>query len=148
MQLQNDARMERRALEEALLPPGSQWEPVEPVEPVPLSIPVVFSLKNKIFLFYQIDKFIPWFDLLCGLALLVGFCTPVAAIATAGFLFSVCLTQFPGAAGALPVYYQAIEMFALLVVAFAGGGKYMSFDSVINHFCKRCCGGSGQPADK
>lgn len=96
----------------------------------------------------QIDKFIPWFDLLCGLALLVGFCTPVAAIATAGFLFSVCLTQFPGAAGAQPVYYQSIEMFALLVVAFAGGGKYMSLDSIINHFCKRCCGTSKQSADQ
>ncbi len=92
----------------------------------------------------QIDKFIPWFDLLCGLALLIGFCTPVAAIATAGFLLSVCLTQFPGAEGAQPVYYQAIEMFALLVVAFAGGGKYLSLDSVINHFCKSCCNSSEQ----
>ena len=93
----------------------------------------------------QIDKFIPWFDLICGLALLAGFCTPVAAIATAGFLLSVCLTQFPGAEGAQPVYYQTIEMFALLVVAFAGGGKYLSLDSVINHFCKRCCNTSEQP---
>ncbi|MBA63546.1 MAG: hypothetical protein CMJ76_14415 [Planctomycetaceae bacterium] len=90
----------------------------------------------------QIDKFIPWFDLLCGLALLIGFCTPVAAIATAGFLFSVCLTQFPGVAGAQPVYYQSIEMFALLVIAFAGGGKYLSVDSIISHYCKRCCGKS------
>tara|TARA_B100000519_G_C14259848_1_gene447061 strand:- start:4714 stop:5547 length:834 start_codon:yes stop_codon:yes gene_type:complete len=94
----------------------------------------------------QIDKFIPWFDLLCGLALLVGFCTPVAAIATAGFLLTVCLTQFPGAVGAQPVYYQSIEMFALLVVAFAGGGKYLSVDSIINHYCKRCCGNSEQSA--
>ena len=83
----------------------------------------------------QIDKFIPWFDLLCGLALLIGFCTPVAAIATAGFLLSVCLTQ-SRTEGAQPVYYQAIEMFALLVVAFVGGGKYLSLDSVINHFAK------------
>lgn len=96
----------------------------------------------------QIDKFIPWFDLLCGLALLVGFCTPVAAVATAGFLLSVCLTQFPGSAGAQPVYYQSIEMFALLVVAFAGGGKYLSVDSIINHYCKRCCGKSEQPAEE
>ena len=94
----------------------------------------------------QIDKFIPWFDLLCGLALLVGFCTPIAAIATAGFLLTVCLTQFPGAVGAQPVYYQSIEMFALLVVAFAGGGKYLSLDSIINHYCKRCCGKTEQSA--
>ena len=94
----------------------------------------------------QIDKFIPWFDLLCGLALLVGFCTPIAAIATAGFLLTVCLTQFPGVVGAQPVYYQSIEMFALLVVAFAGGGKYLSLDSIINHYCKRCCGKTEQSA--
>ena len=94
----------------------------------------------------QIDKFIPWFDLLCGLALQVGFCTPLAAIATAGVLLTVCLTQFPGAVGAQPVYYQSIEMFALLVVAFAGGGKYLSLDSIINHYCKRCCGKTEQSA--
>lgn len=96
----------------------------------------------------QIDKFIPWFDLVCGLALLAGFCTPVAAIAAAGFLFSVCLTQFPGTAGAQPVYFQTIEMFALLVVAFTPGRNYLSVDSIINHCCKYWCGQADQPAEE
>ena len=86
----------------------------------------------------QVDRFIPWFDITVGLCLLLGFLTPVAAVAAAGFLLSVVLSQFPGSEGAQPTYYQVIEMFALLVIAFAGAGKYISLDSII-YQCRRCC---------
>ena len=36
------------------------------------------------------------------MGLLLGLCTPVAALAGAGFLLSVILSQFPGSAGAQP----------------------------------------------
>jgi uncharacterized membrane protein YphA (DoxX/SURF4 family) len=85
----------------------------------------------------QLDQIIPWFDIVVGLGLLLGLCTPVAALAGAGFLLSVILSQFPGSAGAQPTYYQAIEMCALLVIAFAGAGKYVSLDSILGH-CN-CC---------
>jgi len=85
----------------------------------------------------QLDRFIPWFDITVGMCLLLGLCTPVAALAGAGFLLSVILSQFPGSAGAQPTYYQAIEMCALLVIAFAGAGKYVSLDSILGHCC--CC---------
>ncbi len=85
----------------------------------------------------QLDRFIPWFDIIVGLGLLLGLCTQVVALAAAGFLLSVILSQFPGSAGAQPTYYQAIEMCALLVIAFAGAGKYVSLDSILGHWC--CC---------
>ncbi|MCS5629748.1 MAG: DoxX family membrane protein [Pirellulaceae bacterium] len=85
----------------------------------------------------QLDRFIPWFDIIVGLCLLLGLCTPVAALAGAGFLLSVILSQFPGSAGAQPTYYQTIEMCSLLVIVFTGAGKHVSLDSILGHCC--CC---------
>ena len=85
----------------------------------------------------QLDRFIPWFDIVVGMCLLLGLCTPVAALAGAGFLLSVILSQFPGSAGAQPTYYQTIEMCALLVIVFTGAGKHVSLDSILGYCC--CC---------
>mgnify|MGYP007106931525 CR=1 FL=1 len=86
-----------------------------------------------------IDAFIPWFDTIIGICLVFGFLTPVASVAGALFLFSVVISQFPGAAGATPTYNQAVEACALLVVAAAGAGKYFGLDSLLNSLCARCC---------
>ena len=42
-----------------------------------------------------IDRFVPYFDIAIGLCLLLGLFTPLAALAAAGFLGSVFLSQFP-----------------------------------------------------
>jgi uncharacterized membrane protein YphA (DoxX/SURF4 family) len=78
-----------------------------------------------------IDRIVPWFDLIVGALLIVGLFTRLAALAGAGFLFSIILTQWPGAPGALPVHYQAIEMLGLLVLAAVGAGQFAGLDYVL-----------------
>jgi uncharacterized membrane protein YphA (DoxX/SURF4 family) len=78
-----------------------------------------------------IDKIIPLFDTVVGAMLILGLGTRLAALAGAGFLFSICLTQWPGAPGALPVYYQAIEMFGLLVLAAVAAGQFAGLDFIV-----------------
>lgn len=87
------------------------WRPDEPSEELAL-----------------IDKFIPWFDTIIGALLILGLFTRPAAIAAAAFLLSVILMQPPWADGAAPTYYQAVEMFALLVLAAVGAGRYAGLD--------------------
>jgi uncharacterized membrane protein YphA (DoxX/SURF4 family) len=77
-----------------------------------------------------IDKIIPIFDMVVGILLVIGLLTPVAGIAAGLFLISVVLTQFPGAPGAAPTYYQAIEAAACFVLAFADAGRYAGLDFI------------------
>ena len=53
----------------------------------------------------QLDRFIPWFDIVVGLGLLLGLCTPVAALAGAGFLLSVIFLICPYLFLFLPEYF-------------------------------------------
>lgn len=76
------------------------------------------------------DKVIPWFNVIIGGCLILGLFTRVAAIAGAAFLASVCASQWPGSAGAIPIYYQAVEMLALLVLAAIGAGRFLGIDSI------------------
>ena len=69
-----------------------------------------------------IDRIVPYFDAIVGALLILGLFTRLAAVAGAGFLFSIILTQWPGSPGAEPVYYQTIEMLGLLVLGGDGGG--------------------------
>ena len=86
-----------------------------------------------------IDAFIPWFDALIGVLLIIGLGTRVAAIAAAGFLFSVVATQWPTAPGAAQTWSQFIEALGLLVVAAVGAGKFAGLDGIIGKFCCRSC---------
>jgi uncharacterized membrane protein YphA (DoxX/SURF4 family) len=76
----------------------------------------------------QVDRIIPIFDMVVGILLLVGLLTPLAGLAAGLFLVSVVVSQFPGYAGTQPTYYQAIEMFACFLVAFADAGRYAGLD--------------------
>jgi hypothetical protein len=76
----------------------------------------------------QVDKIIPIFDMVVGILLFVGLLTPLAGLAAGLFLVSVVLSQFPGYAGTQPTYYQAIEMFACFLLAFADAGRYAGLD--------------------
>ena len=75
-----------------------------------------------------LNDVIPYFDMAVGACLILGFCTRLAALAGAGFLASVVLTQWPGAPGAMPTYYQVVEMLALLVIAATGAGRFAGLD--------------------
>lgn len=75
-----------------------------------------------------VDKYIPIFDMTVGILLMLGLLTPLAGTAAGLFLLSVVLTQFPGAYGAQPTYYQAIEMFACFVLVFTDAGRYAGLD--------------------
>ena len=75
-----------------------------------------------------IDKFIPWFDLVVGVLLILGLFTRFASLMGAGFLASVIATQPPWIPGTTPTYYQAIEMFALLVIFATCAGRLGGLD--------------------
>lgn len=90
-----------------------------------------------------IDQIIPYFDLLVGACLILGLGTRLAALAGAGFLASIVGTQFPGAPGALPTYYQVIELLAMLVLAAFGAGRFAGLDFFLEwlrlRYFKNCC---------
>ncbi len=78
-----------------------------------------------------IDWFVPKFDFVVGVLLILGLFTRVAAVAGAGFLFSITLTQWPGSRGAEPVYYQVIEMLGMLVLAAVAAGQFAGLDFIL-----------------
>ncbi len=78
-----------------------------------------------------IDRIVPWFDTIVGALLIVGLFTRIAALAGAGFLFSIILTQWPGSPGAQPVYYQTIEMLSMLVLAAVAAGQFAGLDFIL-----------------
>ncbi|MGB7343694.1 MAG: DoxX family protein [Pirellulaceae bacterium] len=75
-----------------------------------------------------INRFVPYFDIAVGLCLLLGFFTPVAALAAAGFLGSVFLSQYPPVTGPASSNYQLIECMACLVLAGTGAGRFAGLD--------------------
>jgi uncharacterized membrane protein YphA (DoxX/SURF4 family) len=90
-----------------------------------------------------IDQIIPYFDLLVGACLILGLGTRVMALAGAGFLASIVGTQWPGAPGSIATYYQVIEVFAMLVLAAFGAGRFAGLDFFFDwlrlRYCKRSC---------
>lgn len=88
-----------------------------------------------------IDRFVPYFDIAIGLCLLLGFCTPVAALAAAGFLGSVFLSQFPPTTGPGSSNYQLIECMACLVLAATGSGRLAGLDYFLHLIVRKTWGG-------
>jgi uncharacterized membrane protein YphA (DoxX/SURF4 family) len=86
------------------------------------------------------DRWVPYFDLVVGACLILGLFTRPAAIAGGLFLVSVCLSQWPLAYGAAPIYYQAVEALAMFVLAAIGAGNYAGFDLLVGRLCQSCCG--------
>ena len=75
-----------------------------------------------------IDGLIPLFDIAVGILLLLGLFTPVAALAAAGFLGSVFLSNYPPATGPSSTMYQLIECLACCVLAATGAGRFAGLD--------------------
>ncbi len=94
--------------------------------PVPLPKPEVAMMDTN-----TIDRIVPYFDFLVGVLLILGLFTRIAALAGAGFLFSIILTQWPGSIGAQPSYYLTIEMLGMLVLAAMAAGQYAGLDYVL-----------------
>ena len=85
------------------------------------------------------DRIVPWFDVAVGACLILGLLTRPAAILGAAFLASVCLSQWPLSPGAIPIYNQAIEMLALLVLAAVGAGQFFGIDYIFGGVRAICC---------
>lgn len=91
----------------------------------------------------DIDKAATYLTLGVGACLLLGFFTRLASLAGAAFLLAVISTQPPWVAGAAPVYYQAVELVALLVLAAVGAGRWGGLDFFTYSLFRRCCGAKG-----
>jgi uncharacterized membrane protein YphA (DoxX/SURF4 family) len=87
-----------------------------------------------------IDRIVPYFDIAIGLCLLLGLFTPVAALAAAGFLGSVFLSQLPPAAGPGSTYYQLIECMACLVLAGTAAGRLGGLDYFLHLIIRKVWG--------
>ncbi|MFK8112603.1 MAG: TQO small subunit DoxD [Rubripirellula sp.] len=89
------------------------------------------------------DQWIPYFDIAVGLCLLLGLFTPLAALAAAGFLFSVFLSQYPPTTGPSSSMYQLIESMACFVLAATGAGRFAGLDFFLHLLVRK--NASAQP---
>lgn len=87
-----------------------------------------------------IDGIVPYFDTTVGLCLLLGLFTPIAALAAAGFLGSVFLSQFPPQTGPNSTYYPLVEGMACLVLAGMGAGRFAGFDFFLHLIVRKVWG--------
>ena len=80
-----------------------------------------------------VDRIIPYFDLVVGLCLFLGLLLRSASTLAGMFLLSVIASQWPGAVGAAPVYYQVIELAGLVVLVTTSAGNYAGLDYFIQY---------------
>jgi uncharacterized membrane protein YphA (DoxX/SURF4 family) len=79
-----------------------------------------------------LNQVVPYFDMTIGVCLFLGLFTPLAALAAAGFLGSVFLSQFPPVTGPSSSSYQLIEGMACLVIAGTAAGRFAGLDFIIH----------------
>lgn len=91
-----------------------------------------------------IDVLLPYFDIAVGLLLLFGLFTPVAALAAAGFLGSVVLSQYPPATGPTSSIYQLIEAMGCFVLAATGAGRFAGLDYFLHLIVRKVYGCSSE----
>jgi uncharacterized membrane protein YphA (DoxX/SURF4 family) len=103
-----------------------------------LALPKVGS---RVFDSEFVDRWIPYFDIIVGACLVLGLFTRPAALAGGLFLLSVCLSQWPLAHGATPIFNQAVEMLALFFLAAIGAGQFAGLDFIFSGLWRTCCGG-------
>ncbi len=80
-----------------------------------------------------VDRIIPYFDLVVGLCLFLGLMMRWASALAGLFLLSVIASQWPGAVGAAPVFYQVIELAGLVVLGTVSAGNYAGLDFFIQY---------------
>ena len=94
----------------------------------------------------EIDRIVPYFDMAIGVCLLLGFFTPLAALAAAGFLGSVFLSQYPPTTGPSSSMYQLVECMACLVLAGTGAGRFAGLDYFLHLMVRKTWGRSARQA--
>ena len=87
---------------------------------------------------HKINSVVTWLLIIAGGCLIVGLFTRLAALAGALFLLSVICTQPPWSAGAIPTYYQVVEMVALLVLMTTAVGRWGGLDYFIHLLVRPC----------
>ena len=87
-----------------------------------------------------INRFVPYFDIAIGLCLLLGLFTPLAALAAAGVLASVFLSQYPPTTGPGSSNYQLIECMACLVLAGTAAGRFAGLDYFLHIIVRKSFG--------
>ncbi len=91
-----------------------------------------------------INQFVPYFDIAIGLCLLLGFFTPVASLAAAGFLATVFLSQYPPVTGPSSSMYQLIECMGCLVLAGTAAGRFAGLDYFLHLIIRANYGASSE----
>jgi len=88
-----------------------------------------------------VDLIVTWVLFICGILLILGLFTRLAAVGVAGFLLQVMLAQWPFAYGAdlTYVYYQSVEFVALLLIAAIGAGRFAGLDYILWNSFSKCC---------
>lgn len=84
-----------------------------------------------------VDSFIPYFDLTIGVLLILGLFTRPATFVAGLFLASVVSSQLPGFPGTLPVYYQVVELCAVIALFGVNAGRFAGLDFFLSHLFRR-----------
>lgn len=84
-----------------------------------------------------LNRVVPYFDMTIGVCLLLGLFTPLAALAAAGFLGSVFLSQYPPVAGPTSSMNQLVECMACLAIAATGCGRFAGLDFVLHSIVRK-----------
>ena len=119
---------------------GSYYAFVDPNAPDPRN-QIAVRDNSKFMDVDCINSLIPRMDLWIGVLLILGLFTRLTSIVAALFLGSIMLTQWPWSPDTLPIHYQAIEAFALVILAVVGAGRFCGLDFFIVNW-RQCCGGS------
>ncbi|MCH7725073.1 MAG: hypothetical protein IH991_01130, partial [Planctomycetes bacterium] len=104
-------------------------------DPLPMGRPDLETPALK-----TINAVLPWFDTIVGALLILGLFTRPAAFAGAAFLFSIMIMSPPWLSTSELTYYQAIELFALLVLIVVGAGRFAGLDLFVRCLAFKCCG--------
>lgn len=88
-----------------------------------------------------VDLVVTWVLFACGILLILGLFTRLAALGVAAFLLQVMLAQWPFAHGAdlTYVYYQSVEFVSLLLIAAIGAGRFAGLDYILWNSFSKCC---------
>jgi uncharacterized membrane protein YphA (DoxX/SURF4 family) len=86
-----------------------------------------------------VDKVVTYWILAVGVCLVLGLFARTAALGGAAFLLAVIVTQPPWVEGAQPVYYQLVEMLALVALATTAVGRWGGLDFFLHALRHGCC---------
>ena len=84
-----------------------------------------------------VDSFIPYFDLTIGIFLILGLFIRPTTLVAGLFLASVVSSQLPGFPGVAPVYYQVVELCAVIALFATNAGRFAGLDFFLRQLFSR-----------